>query len=470
MSNALKARYQVAVIGAGPAGLAAAAVTARAGLETIVLDENPSPGGQVYRAVTTTPLQATTVLGDDYRRGLGLVRELEGSGAQLVSGAVVWSVSPELEIGISRHGSAQLLSARRIILATGALERPFPIPGWTLPGVMTVGAAQTLLKASGLVPQGSVVLAGSGPLLWLYAAQLLDAGASISAILETTPRRNLLGAVPYAPAFLVSPYFRKGLALLSRVRRRVRILRGANRLAALGDGQIQAVRFVAGGREIRLPVDHLLLHQGVVPNVNLAMSIGLMHRWDALQLCWRPIADEFGSTSIPGIAVAGDGAGICGAWAAEERGRLAGLRIVHDLAGGRGAPSEQSLRQSLRRWQIGRGFLDRLYQPAAQFRVPEDDAVMVCRCEEVTAGQVRHAVRIGCEGPNQLKSFLRCGMGPCQGRQCGLTITELIAAERRVAPQAVGYYRLRPPVKPITLAELAGLPQTDTAVAAVVRQ
>jgi len=88
----------------------------------------------------------------------------------------------------------------------------------------------------------------------------------------------------------------------------------------------------------------------------------------------------------------------------------------------------------------------------------------------VTAAEVRRMARIGCEGPNQMKAFLRCGMGPCQGRQCGLTITELIAAERRVAPQAVGYYRLRPPVKPITLAELAGLPQTDTAVAAVVRQ
>jgi NADPH-dependent 2,4-dienoyl-CoA reductase/sulfur reductase-like enzyme len=472
MSNALKTRYDVAVIGAGPAGLAAAAVTARAGLETIVLDENPSPGGQVYRAVTTTPLHAATVLGDDYRRGLDLVGELERSGAQLVSAATVWSVSRELEIGISRNGSAQLLSARRIVLATGALERPFPVPGWTLPGVMTVGAAQTLLKSSGLVPRGSVVLAGLGPLLWLYAAQLLDAGASINAILETTPRRNLLSAVPYAPAFLLSPYFSKGLALLSRVRRRVRILRGATRIAAVGDGQIQAVRFEAGGREMRLPVDNLLLHQGVAPNVNLAMSIGVEHRWDALQLCWRPIADEFGTTSIPGIAVAGDGAGICGAWAAEQRGRLAGLRIVNELAGGRvfEAPSEQSLRQSLRRWQLGRGFLDRLYQPAAQFRLPEDNAVIVCRCEEVTAGQIRHAVRIGCEGPNQLKSFLRCGMGPCQGRLCGLTVTELMAAERRVAPQAVGYYRLRPPVKPITLAELASLPQSDAAVSAVVRQ
>ena len=123
-------------------------------------------------------------------------------------------------------------------------------------------------------------------------------------------------------------------------------------------------------------------------------------------------------------------------------------------------------------WQleIGRAFLDTLYQPASQFRLPADDSTIVCRCEEVTAGQVRDTVKLGCEGPNQMKSFLRCGMGPCQGRLCGLTVTELIAAARGVPPGDVGYYRLRPPVKPIALAELANLPQTDAALAAVSRQ
>ncbi len=472
MRDDLKARYDVAVIGAGPAGLAAASVTARAGLSTVILDENPGPGGQVYRAITSTPLRGSKVLGVDYWRGLELLRELDGSGAQLANRTTVWSVSRELEIGVSRDGHARLLSARRIIVATGALERPFPVPGWTLPGVMTVGAAQTLLKASGLIPQGPVVLAGSGPLLWLYAAQLLAAGGSIDAIVETTPWRNLLRALPHLPAFLLSSYFSKGLALLSRVGRKVRMVRGASNLAAMGDGKVQELRLVSGGREMRFPVEHLLLHQGVVPNVNLSMSIGIEHNWDPVQLCFRPMVDEFGATSVTGISLAGDGAGIAGAWAAEAHGRLAGLGVVNDLAasGDVEAPSEQNLRQSQRRLAIGRGFLDRLYQPARHFRLPEDDAVTICRCEEVTAGQVRQAVRIGCEGPNQVKSFLRCGMGPCQGRLCGLTVTELIAAERSLAPQAVGYYRVRPPVKPITLAELASLPQTDAAVAAVVRQ
>src|SRR5262245_38993940 len=137
MPDRLKASYDIAVIGAGPAGLAAGTLTARAGLSTIILDENPGPGGQVYRSITSTPLRGSQVLGADYWRGLELVRELDMSGAQLVNGAVVWSVSRELEIGVSLDGSARMLSARRIILATGALERPFAIPGWTLPGVIT---------------------------------------------------------------------------------------------------------------------------------------------------------------------------------------------------------------------------------------------------------------------------------------------------------------------------------------------
>ena len=468
----LRDEYDVAVVGAGPAGLAAASLCARAGLAAVLFDEQPAPGGQIYRAVTETPVPRDTLFGEDYWHGAQLAKEFQASGAAYVPGAVVWSLSRDREIGVSVGGAARMLRADRVILATGALERPFPIPGWTLPGVMTAGAAQILLKTGGLLPDGRTVLAGCGPLLWLLAWQSLNAGARIDAILDTTPRANRAAAAPHAPAFLLSPYFRKGLGLMMSVRNRVRVVPNVVELRAEGDGRVQSVAYrVGNGPEQRLPVDHLLLHQGVVPNVNLAMSAGIEHRWDDMQLCWIPALTADGDSSVAGIAVAGDGAGIAGAQAAETRGRLAALAAVRALrpdAPSRALPSATALRKRLARQTRGRAFLDLLYRPAPQFRMPAGDTI-VCRCEEVTARQIADTVALGCLGPNQMKSFLRSGMGPCQGRLCGLTVTELIARARGVPPQEVGYYRLRPPVKPITLAELAALPKDESALRSVAR-
>jgi len=463
------AQVDVAVIGAGPAGMAAASLAARAGLVTALFDEQLTPGGQIYRAVTETPVQRRAVLGNDYWHGAGLARDLLASGALYVPGATVWSLSREREIGISRAGGSQLLQAQRVIIATGALERPFPVPGWTLPGVMTAGAAQILLKSGGLAPEGRTILAGCGPLLWLLAAQYLRAGVTIDRILDTTSDASRAAATPHRWSFIASPYLAKGLALLAAVRSRIKVTSGVTALRAEGEGRIERVVFRRGsGAEESLPVDTLLLHQGVVPNVNLAMSVGIEHRWDDEQLCWTPVVDADGTTPVDGIAIAGDGAGIAGAQAAEFRGRLAAIAAVRALRPGAALPDDAPLRAQLARYERGRRFVDLLYRPAPQFRIPSGDTI-VCRCEEVTAQQICDTVALGCPGPNQMKSFLRCGMGPCQGRLCGLTVTELMAQQRKVTPQEIGYYRLRPPVKPITVAELAALPKTEAATKAVVR-
>jgi NADPH-dependent 2,4-dienoyl-CoA reductase/sulfur reductase-like enzyme len=463
----LQDEYDVAIVGAGPAGLAAASLCARSGLSTVIFDEQPSAGGQIYRAILASPLPDRAILGADYWAGEGIARELSASGAHYVPGAKVWSIAPGLEIGVSFGGGSRLLSAQRVIIATGALERPFPIPGWTLPGVMTAGAAQALLKSSAMVPSGRTVIAGSGPLLWLLASQLLNAGAAIECILDTTPRENRAGALKHLGGFLVSPYLAKGLKLLAAVRRRVRVVSGVTQLAAEGEAKLASVTYRTSGAARTLPVDTLLLHQGVVPNVNLAMAAGVDHRWDDRQLCWLPKL-EVNGVAGDGIYVAGDGAGIGGGQAAAWRGVLAASDVIHGVRADVARPSHRFARTALARFARGRRFLDALYRPAEAMRIPEGDTI-VCRCEEVTAAQVIDTVKLGCPGPNQMKSFLRCGMGPCQGRLCGLTVTELIAKTRGVSPQEVGYYRIRPPVKPITVDELASLPKTEAAVKAVVR-
>ena len=460
--------YDVVVIGAGPAGLAAAATAAEADLSTLLLDENAGPGGQVWRAIASTPVTKRDHLGADYWAGADLVQAVRTSGAEIIQRGTVWSLDRHLEVGMSVGGVSSFVTARRVIVATGALERPFPIPGWTLPGVMTAGAAQTMLKSSGLVPDGPTVIAGQGPLLWLLAAQILRLGGRIDRILDTTERRNYVAALPHAFGFITSPYFTKGLALMREVRAKVPVVTGVTDLAAVGDGQLAAVTYAAGSRRETIPAELLLLHQGVVPNVNLAMAAGVEHRWDDVQLCWSPVLDAEGNTSVPGIAIAGDGAGIGGAQAAVVRGRLAACSAIKTFAPVAKLPDAVTLRAELKRAERGRAFLDTLFRPARQFRIPSGNTI-VCRCEEVMAKDILDAVAIGATGPNQLKAYRRSGMGPCQGRLCGLTVTELMAQARCKSPQEIGYYRLRAPVKPITLAELAAIPKTEADVKAVVR-
>lgn len=467
------------VVGAGPAGLAAATLAATLGVDTVLLDEQPAPGGQIYRAITTTPVTDRGILGEDYWHGASLVAPFKQSGARYVPGATVWAVAertapqPEkgFEVAYSVAGEARIVHARRLLLATGAQERPFPIPGWTLPGVITAGAAQILLKSSGVVPADRTVLAGSGPLLYLVAWQYLNAGVKIAALLETTPPGRMGQALPKVWGFLRSPYLAKGLKLLRAVKAGVPITRGVTALEALGNGKLESVRYTAGGVTKTLPAAQLMLHQGVVPNVNLSRAVGAEHRWNDALDCWEPQVDEWGLTSVDGIGMAGDGAGIAGALAAEHRGRLAALQAAHLLGriDARKRDSEAvAPRDGLARAVRGREFFDALYKAPDAFRRPTGDTI-VCRCEEVTAAQVRETVKLGCTGPNQMKAFLRCGMGPCQGRFCGLTVAEIIAEERGVPTQEVGYYRLRFPTKPLTLGELASLPQTDDSRQAVVR-
>ena len=470
-------RCDLLVVGAGPAGLAAATRAAGLGLDTVLVDEQAAPGGQIYRAMSTTPVRDRTILGADYWHGLGLLEPFRKSGARHLAGAMVWAINRpddgfEVAYSTASDGRSGLLHCRHVILATGAQERPVPIPGWTLPGVLTVGAAQILLKASGVVPTGTTVLAGCGPLLYLLAWQYLNAGVKIHAILETTVPSQWRRALPFTWGFLRSPYVGKGLKLLRAVKPQVPIIRGVTALEAVGgEGKLAQLRYKVGAETHTMALEQLLLHQGVVPNTNLSRAMGIDHAWSERQDCWEPVVDAWGATSVPQVTIAGDGAGIAGAVAAEHRGRLAAVHAARSLGtfdaerrDHEGAAHHAALARATR----GREFFETLYRAPPSFRRPVGDTI-VCRCEEATAEQVRQAARMGCQGPNQMKAFLRSGMGPCQGRFCGLTVTELIADEQQRHPRDVGYYRVRFPIKPVTLGEMATLPQTQASPDAVVR-
>ncbi len=346
------------------------------------------------------------------------------------------------------------LTPRRILLATGTIERPLPIPGWTLPGVMTVGAAQIALKTGGLIPSGRTWLAGQGPLLLLYAVQALAAGGEIAGILDLSDGFAPIRALGHC-SFDALPELRRGLAWRCSITQAGVPWLSASHLRTEGQGVLRELVFRHRGRWRRETADLLLLHDGVIPSLQITRALGCQHAWSEAQHCWYPVTDPWGQTSVQRTLVAGDAAGIGGAAAAQLSGQIAALGAAHalgrlDIAARDAAAAP--LRAQCARHLAARSMLDVLFAPRPLILA---DDTTVCRCEEVSAGDIRQAVRDGCRGLNQLKAYTRCGMGPCQSRICGPVAIEVLAAARGVPVSSVEPMRTRFPAKPVSLETLA---------------
>jgi NADPH-dependent 2,4-dienoyl-CoA reductase/sulfur reductase-like enzyme len=458
-------RTDILIVGAGPAGMTTATTARRFGLSVIVVDDQPGPGGQIWRAIENGR-ERDDILGPAYSEGRPVSEAFRASGAVYLAGAQLWQIEPGFHAFITLDGSAQIIAADSVILATGAQERPVPFPGWTLPGVLTVGAAQILLKSAGQIPDGPVWIAGSGPLPLLYAVQLLQAGGQIAGYLDTTPPGQWRKAASHLPAAMRGwRDLAKGVKWMAALRRSgTQMIKGITQIEAQGEDRITALRYrTAQGADVTVPARTLLVHEGVVPNIHAALSLGCDVSWNAAQDCFVPNVDGWGETSVSNLFIAGDGAGIAGAKAATLRGELAALRIAAKqakVAATEVSASADAVMRKLNRELAIRPFIDAMFRPRPEVFAPVDETI-VCRCEEVTAGQVRALAKVGRPGPNQIKTATRAGMGPCQGRQCGYTLTRILSAAQCRSPEEVGFLHIRPPLKPITLGQIASLGDSD---------
>ncbi|MCP4335153.1 MAG: FAD-dependent oxidoreductase [Gammaproteobacteria bacterium] len=454
----MKSSYQLLVIGAGPAGMAAAQAAARSGVEVAVVDEQSQPGGQIYRNVDSSPLADINLLGKDFIFGKQLVQAFRHAPIDYFPDTAVWYLDKNREAGIIEKGVIRRVSAQYVIIACGAQERPMPFPGWSKPGVMTAGAGQILLKSAAMVPGQSPVLAGSGPLLLLLAWQYLRAGIGVSALLDTTPKANRWRAMRRLPAALAaSDYLFKGFKLMASIRHaRVPWYRQVTDLRVESGECLQCLSFKSYGKTRQIETRLLLLHEGVIPALHITEATGCETLWNEAQQSWQARLDPWGQSSQGGIFVVGDGATIGGARAASLSGQIAGLRVAHQLGRIEQAELEhlaRPIRNARQRHLAIRPFLDSYYRVAEDRVLP--DETLVCRCEEVTAAEIRSVAALGCMGPNQAKAFTRCGMGPCQGRFCGRTLEDIFAQERDQAISQIGRFSARPPIKPVTLGQLA---------------
>ncbi|MCP5089273.1 MAG: FAD-dependent oxidoreductase [Rhodobacteraceae bacterium] len=464
--------HDVLVIGAGPGGLSVASGLARAGACVQVIDEQPYAGGQIFRASEKSARAGNEIrgwLGEEYSGGLDLIRSAkrqERIDWQFATS--VWDIRCEddhIELGLVHGETASITQARHVVLASGAMERPAPFKGWTLPGVMGIGAAQTLFKDAGLVPENGVVLAGSGPLLYLFANQLLSAGVRPGAILDFAAK--WVSAQHLVPLTRVAWHSRtallKGLKWRSRIARAgIPHLFGVDELEAVGKDEVQGVHYRKGGQSHQFETSLLLVHDGVIPNTHMTVAAGCDHNWLAQQQYWQPGLNDKGQTSQQGLWVVGDCAGIMGAEAAEIQGRIVARNIAGKLGlaiGKAEATQAQKDLAELKKLAALRQFIDLQYPPAKTFATPADDTV-ICRCEAVTAGEIREIAQLGCQGPNQARAFTRAGMGPCMGRGCGLSVSRLMAEVSGNDIEQVGHYSTRTPLKPVTLSQLASLNDT----------
>ncbi|KQU74658.1 FAD/NAD(P)-binding oxidoreductase [Ensifer sp. Root31] len=452
--------WDAIVIGAGPAGIGGASLLAENGAKVLVIDEASGPGGQIWRGIEDIPEDRARLLGADYLAGRDEAQRLRSSGAELAFATQAWRVEPDGTVWLKNSRGIRQERGRRLLIATGAMERPVPLIGWTLPGVTTIGGMQILLKREGILPEGPLVLIGTGPLFYLYAAQCAAAGMRDFALIDTAATSAMMSAVRHLPLALTGQgpsYLIKGLKLLWMLRRAgIRSYDRPQDLRISSSTKGLEVHFRQRDVEHCLSASHVGLHEGVIPETHLPRSIGCRMGWSGAAAAFHPYRDSHLQSSISGVYIAGDAGGIGGATVALLEGRIAAMQILKSL----GWPvDELLLRASLRVRQAhlaARPLINRLYLPPQAMLTPSDD-VIACRCEEVTCGQIRAVLSAGCAGPNQAKAFLRCGMGPCQGRMCGMTLTGLTSATHRISMEQAGYLTIRPPLRPVSLGEIADI-------------
>lgn len=457
---------KVAVVGAGPAGVRAVEVLVAAGVAPVWVDEAPDGGGRIYqRPPPGLARDARVLYGFDAARARALHATLDGLKPRVDwrPETIAWHLRPGARsLHLQRRGRHEALDYDALILCTGAIDRVIPIPGWTLPGVTTLGGAQIALKTQGCAIGAEVAFVGTGPLLWLVAYQYARAGARVAAVLDTTPFATKARAA--AGLARGGATFAKGLWYTAWLRARgVRIAEGAVPLAIEGGAHgVAGVRWRdASGREQRVACDAAAIGWGLRPEAQLADLAGVPFVRDDLQHDWAPQRDAAGRTPVPGIYLAGDGARIAGALVAELAGARAALALLEDAGAVHDAGRAAALDRALARQARWRQALDRAFPfPLALARAVADDTVL-CRCEGLRAGELRAATRadaVPCAPAelNRAKSFTRVGMGRCQGRLCGAAAAEVLAATRGADSTTVGRLRAQPPVKPISLLERGG--------------
>lgn len=468
------------VVGGGPAGLAAAAQGARAGLRTVLVDERPTLGGQVYkqpgpgfRTVSRRPLF------QKHRRSERLFHSFEVSGAEFWARTSLVSIRGTTAICYEEEADTiRQVKAKQVVVAAGAYDRPVVFPGWTLPGVVTAGGAQSLVKTGGVAVGTRLAFVGSGPVGLGFPAQLRSLGIGVSIVLDAGPPLDVRLAVGCLRAIQGN-----GLTLIEGLRYRallaaakvpVRYQRiivraeGTERVEGIVHAQVDEDWRVVAGTEERLGVDAVCVGYGFCPSDEILRMAGCCFAFDEDLGGPVVLRDPWGRTTVPGLLAAGDCTGVRGALTSELQGGLAGLAAVVDLGAMKRSTVQRlaaDLQLHLMNCERLRQVLIPLYRVGSGVYGLATPDTVVCRCEEVTVAELRRGLGMSSD-PDMLKTITRVGMGLCQGRNCrrqlGVLMGELAVGQdhtrvtvMRSGRSLAGDTTVRPPLRPIPLGVVA---------------
>ncbi|RWE36059.1 MAG: FAD/NAD(P)-binding oxidoreductase [Mesorhizobium sp.] len=445
------------IVGAGPAGLAAAGTFLQAGVAPLILDEADAAGGQGTRRLG--PLAEPRMNALFGTRYAARVRDRETVEDAILAQSnyrpltTIWGVyDKRLEVFAGDRLSN--IPFQHLLLCTGATDRILPVAGWTLPGVYTLGGAQVALKKHGTFIGRKIVFAGSSPLLYLAAAQYLRLGARDLVIVDSTSLFEKIKAAPAMARWSAGTLF-EGLRLLQELQRAgVRIIFGADLLEIQGSTKVEHITFRRRGHPVEtVACDAVAIGHGLRPETQLAELAGAQFEFDAEHGQWFPATDMDGRASED-LWVAGDAARTVGAIGAKVSGALAALSVLREM-GITLLPENRvkSMRGQLRRWRKFQHAMARAFIPPVAAAAEAPDTMILCRCERVIAAEIRQAVAQAA-GPaeiNRVKAITRCGMGRCQGRYCGFALQSLLSSLTNKGAGNVGRLRAQAPVRPIPL-------------------
>ncbi|MCB2215758.1 MAG: FAD-dependent oxidoreductase [Desulfobulbaceae bacterium] len=457
------------IIGGGPAGVAAACEAAKFGLKSVIVEETDNIGGKVLDHVTKHNPDSNA-----YKVSKRIKNELKSyeNLITIFTKSKVWNIESNYLVSISNASKIKdksqkipdIIAAEKIIIAQGALERVYPCPGWTLPGFMTLGAANTFVS-KGVIPGKRMLIAGSGPLLILLAANLLYAGVEIAAIVQTSSFRDIFKqtfALFYGTFPHKSPFAFK--TAINIIKSRVKIINSSFVTGFDDEGTVSLSLIDSKTGKINtnaqqiFQVDALACSYGLIPNIDIARLAGCWSWYDSKRGYWRIGVNEHSETSLPGIFAAGDCEIVRGYDAAETHGRLAAISVLDQfqlLKPEVAEKKKQFLKKNMVKHNILSKALDSLSRPKFEFdklSIPSDTCI--CRCEEVTFAEIQDALSKGGADINDIKRRTRAGMGHCQGRFCGQSL-DLVLKGMDKSYNSKELFTPRSPIRPVSFEDIA---------------